>query len=216
MEQYECMDDPRAVVSGSAAATAIVWVWWLVDPTAPASPGWPAVASALLAANVPFTLASPRAKRVLVGALHRWLLNPAVRALFRIGVVPFGFALLETVGRRSASPRRVPVGNGLDGRVFWVIAEHGVRSGYVRNLIANPRVRVRVRCGLRFVWHNGTATVMFHDDPLARQREICRWHPLRALNAVAVRTLGTDLLTVRIVLDTTPSAAGPRTLDSSG
>lgn len=201
MEQYDCMDSPRAVVSGSAAAAAIVWVWWLLDPTAPASPGWPAVSSALLAANVPFTLARPRAKRALVGAVQRWLLNPAVRALFRIGFVPFGFALLETVGRRSGTARRVPVGNGLDGDVFWVIAEHGLRSGYVRNLIANPRARVRVRHGLRFVWHTGIATVLSDDDPLARQRKICRWHPLRALNAVAVRTLGTDLLTVRIVLD---------------
>ncbi|MGH3394543.1 MAG: hypothetical protein ACRDPO_07615 [Streptosporangiaceae bacterium] len=40
------------------------------------------------------------------------------------------------------------------------------------------------------------------DDPLARQRRIIAWHPLRALNAINVRVLGADLLTVHVRLDT--------------
>jgi hypothetical protein len=36
------------------------------------------------------------------------------------------------------------VGNGLDGDVFWLVSEHGRQGGYVKNLIANPRVRVKV------------------------------------------------------------------------
>jgi hypothetical protein len=39
------------------------------------------------------------------------------------------------------------------------------------------------------------------EDPLARQRRIIAWHPLRALNAVNVRVLGADLLTVHVQLN---------------
>ena len=42
---------------------------------------------------------------------------------------------------------------------------------------------------------------MEDDDPYARQRSLSRWHPLRALNAAVVRVMGTDLLTVRVDLE---------------
>ncbi|MBD0322937.1 MAG: nitroreductase family deazaflavin-dependent oxidoreductase, partial [Aldersonia sp.] len=190
----------RAVVTGSVAAIGLGWCWWLLDPTAPATPVWPATLTVLLVANVPLTLAHPTGKRALVVTFQRWVLNPLVRILFRIGFVPFGYALLETVGRRSGSPRQVPIGNGLDGEVFWVIAEHGTAAGYVRNLVAEPRVRVKYRQGLRFRWRAGTARVLPDDDALHRQRRICRWRPLRSLNAIMVRTLGTEPTTVRIDL----------------
>ncbi len=35
----------------------------------------------------------------LVRALQRYVLNPPVKLLFGLGVVPLGYALLETVGR---------------------------------------------------------------------------------------------------------------------
>lgn len=190
-----------AVITGSVAAIVLTWAWWFLDPTAPASPFWTWVTTAVLAANIPLTMRFPGIKRAAVVTFQAWLLNPAVRLLFRIGFVPFGYALMETTGRRSGQPRRVPVGNGLDGEVFWVIAEYGHAAGYVRNIAADPHVRVQLRQGWRFVWRTGTATILTDDDPLARQRRICRWRPLRTLNAIVVRTLGTDLLTVRIDLD---------------
>ena len=55
-----------------------------------------------------------------------------------------GTAILETVGRRSGQPRRTPVTDGLDGDTFWIVAEHGRGAAYVRNIEANPRVRVRI------------------------------------------------------------------------
>jgi hypothetical protein len=45
------------------------------------------------------------------------------------------------------------------------------------------------------------ATVRPDDDPLARQRQIIARHPLRALNAINVRVLGVDLLTVHVQLN---------------
>jgi hypothetical protein len=70
----------------------------------------------------------------------------------------------------------------------------------VRNIQQDPSVRVRLRVGLRYRWVPGFATVLPDDDPLARQRRIIRWHPLRAFNAINVRVLGADLLTVHVRL----------------
>jgi deazaflavin-dependent oxidoreductase (nitroreductase family) len=129
-------------------------------------------------------------KRQLATAFAKYGVNPWVRLALATGLVR-GWALLETIGRKTGEPRRTPVGNGLEGDTFWIVSEHGRRAGYVRNIMANPRVRVRI--GRR--WRTGTAHLMPDDDPRERQRS------MRKVNAAVVRTLGTDLLTVRIDLD---------------
>jgi deazaflavin-dependent oxidoreductase (nitroreductase family) len=137
----------------------------------------------------------------LIRFVQKYLANPPIKLALRAGIAPPGYVLLETVGRKTGRPRQVPVGNGLVGRTFWIVAEHGRRAGYVRNIRRNPHVRVKVRRGLRYEWLPGTATVLEHDDPRERQRLLSRGHPLRRLNAASVRAMGTDLLTVRIDLD---------------
>jgi len=62
------------------------------------------------------------------------LLNPVMVRLLEAGLVPRGWALLETTGRSSGVPRRVPVGDGLRGERFWIVAEHGRHADYVRNM----------------------------------------------------------------------------------
>jgi deazaflavin-dependent oxidoreductase (nitroreductase family) len=133
--------------------------------------------------------------------LHQYVLNPPINLLFRIGVIPPGYAVLETIGRRSGQPRQTPVGDGLLGETFWIVAEHGTSAAYVRNLQANPRVRVQVRSGLRTVWRSGTAQLLPDDDPRERQRTLAAtsWH--RRRNAAVVRVLSTEMATVRIDLD---------------
>ena len=131
-------------------------------------------------------------KRRLTTALARYLVNPVVRRLVALGLASRWWTILETIGRKSGEPRRTPIGNGLDGDTFWIVAEHGRRAGYVRNIQANPRVRVKA--GDR--WRSGTAHLMPDDDPRERIRKI----GLR-LNGAIVRAVGTDLLTVRIDLD---------------
>jgi deazaflavin-dependent oxidoreductase (nitroreductase family) len=140
-------------------------------------------------------------KRRIVHVFQKYLFNPPVKLLFRLGIAPPGYAFLETTGRRSGRPRRTPVGDGREGDTFWIVSEHGRRSGYVRNLEADPHVRVQVREGLRMRWRLGTAHVLEDDDPRERQRTLQRGHPMRALNAAAVRGMGTGLLTVRIDLE---------------
>ncbi|HKP91865.1 MAG TPA: nitroreductase/quinone reductase family protein [Thermoleophilaceae bacterium] len=123
------------------------------------------------------------------------LVNPVVRFALEHGLAPPSVALLETIGRRSGEPRRTPVGNGLRGDVFWIVTEHGRRAAYVRNIEANPRVRVKVGRN----WREGTAQVLPDDDPYERMRTLGR-----ALNDSMVRLVGTEHLTIRVDLDTGP------------
>ncbi|WP_154674328.1 nitroreductase/quinone reductase family protein [Nakamurella lactea] len=189
---------PRGLIAGTLVALAITWALFLLAPGG--GPTLPIVQTAVYLTLFVITVCSRRAKILLARTFQRWLLSPAVRTLLAVGLNPLGLALLETTGRTSGRPRRVPVGNGRTGDDFWIIAEHGLRAGYVRNIRADPRVRVRVRIGFRYRWLTGVATVLPDDDPLARQRRIIRGHPLRAFNAMNVRVLGADLVTVRIRL----------------
>jgi deazaflavin-dependent oxidoreductase (nitroreductase family) len=140
-------------------------------------------------------------KHRVVHFLQKYLFNPPIKVLFAIGLVPPGYALLETIGRKTGKPRRTPVGNGLVGGQFWVVAEHGQKASYVRNIVGNPSVRLKLREGLRARWHTGTAHLLSDDDPRERQQWLANQLPSSTSNAAAVRFFGTQLLTVRIDLD---------------
>jgi deazaflavin-dependent oxidoreductase (nitroreductase family) len=138
------------------------------------------------------------------------VVNPLVRALVVRGLGPPTYALLETTGRRSGRPRWVPVANGLQGETFWLIAALGERAQYVRNLEADPRVRVkarpaRLRDGLRMNWRTGVAHPMPDDDPYQRHRQLGRGRPGYRLDGILLRRLaareGRSMLTVRIDLE---------------
>jgi deazaflavin-dependent oxidoreductase (nitroreductase family) len=140
-------------------------------------------------------------KHEIVRTLQKYVLNPPIKLLFAMGVAPPGYALLETVGRKTGKPRRTPVGDGRVGGQFWIVTEHGRKAGYVRNIEQNPRVRVKLREGWLARWRSGTARVLADDDPRERQQWLARQLPASAANAAAVRFFGTELLTVRIDLD---------------
>jgi deazaflavin-dependent oxidoreductase (nitroreductase family) len=191
---------PRGLIAGTLVATALVWGLYAIS-----SGG--SLLSALVQSGIYLgllllTTCSRRAKVLLVRTLQRCTINPLMRLLLAVGINPLGVAILETRGHASGKTRRVPVGNGRKGDSFWIIAEHGTRAGYVRNIQHDPHVRVRLRIGLRYRWVPGIATVCPNDDPLARQRHIIAWYPPRALNAINVRVLGADLLTVHVQLGT--------------
>ena len=125
-------------------------------------------------------------KRRIVTSFQKWILNPITKPL--AGVLP-GLVLLETKGRRSGRPRRTPMGGHLEGDTLWIVAEHGRRANYVRNLEADPKVRVRVRRQ----WRTGTAYALADDDPRKRLR--------LSPNDLMIRLVATDLMTVRVDLD---------------
>ena len=122
----------------------------------------------------------------------KYLLNPVVKGAARAGLPLPGIAIIETTGRKSGRPRRTPVGKAVEGGTLWVVAEHGRRAAWVRNIEADPRVRVRL--GRR--WRTATAHPLPDDDPRERQRRM----PNKA-NSAVVRVMQTDLLTVRFDLD---------------
>ena len=127
------------------------------------------------------------------------VLNPVVRAAVRLGLPLPIVVILETRGRKSGQPRQIPVGKALDGDTLWIVAEHGRKASYVRNLEADPHVRVRV--GRR--WRAGVATILDDDDWRERQRRLPN-----KVNSAMVRAVGTEHVTVRVDLD--PASGAPR------
>ena len=119
-----------------------------------------------------------------ITTLQKLIANPINRRL------PFQ-TLLETTGRKSGLPRRTPLGGRRVGQEFWLVSEYGEKSQYVRNIQADPRVRVRIKGR----WHQGTAHLLPEDDARARLRSLPR------MNSAAVRAVGTNLLTVRVDLE---------------
>ncbi len=136
-------------------------------------------------------------KRRLASGTAKYVINPVVRGLFRLGLPAPGTAILETTGRKSGQPRRNPVTNGLDDGVFWIVAEHGRRASYVRNIEANPHVRLRIGRG----WREGTARLVPDDDPRERLRYIASRRPITRVHTTTVRIMQTDLLTIRVELN---------------
>ena len=107
--------------------------------------------------------------------------NPLMR------LMPFQ-TLLETTGRKSGEPRRTPLDGSRVGDQFWFVSEFGDKSQYVKNIQADPQVRVR----LKGKWHSGTAHLVPEDDPHERLRSLPKF------NSFGVRTFGTNLLTIRV------------------
>jgi deazaflavin-dependent oxidoreductase (nitroreductase family) len=128
-------------------------------------------------------MAVSRRQRI-INTVQRYVANPLMRN------VPIQ-TVLETTGRSSGLPRRTPLGGRKDGAQFWLVSEFGTNSQYVKNIQANPKVRVRVRGQ----WHTGTAHLLPDDDARARLRSLPK------LNSAAVRMVGSDLLTIRVDLD---------------
>jgi deazaflavin-dependent oxidoreductase (nitroreductase family) len=122
-------------------------------------------------------------KRQFVHRVQRLVVNPIGRQL--------PVTMLETIGRKSGQPRRTPIGGKLVDNQFWLVSEHGGHSDYVHNIKADPAVRVRIGGQ----WRSGVAHLLPDDDPWVRLRSLPR------LNSAGVRTMGTELLTIRIDLD---------------
>lgn len=149
---------------------------------------WIAVAVALVAfwyVVVPLfeRLAPPGAVRT-----YQRLTTPFLRPM--AGLVP-GYGVVETTGRRTGRRRRTPVGGRREGDTFWFVAGIGRSTRYVRNIEANPRVRVK----LRGRWHPGTARLCPEDDWRRRRFRVNK------MNGVFLWIAGGQGMTVRVDLD---------------
>jgi len=92
-----------------------------------------------------------RKRRVALGVWR--VINPLVKPM--AGIAPW-WVILETTGRRSGEPRRVPLARGpVEGNTVWLIAAHGEHATFARNIAADPRVRLKI--GRR--WREGRASL---------------------------------------------------------
>jgi deazaflavin-dependent oxidoreductase (nitroreductase family) len=130
--------------------------------------------------------ARERRRRAIAMAVWR-VFNPAAR--WAAHFAPW-WVVLETTGRRSGQPRRVPLARGpVDGRTAWLIAVHGTNASLAHNIAANPRVRLK----LRGRWYDGTARLVpLNSETLARFNLYARLGP---------RAVGIESMFIRIDLD---------------
>lgn len=120
--------------------------------------------------------------------IGRYVFNPAIRGLSKLGVRTTLATKLETVGRKTGQLRRVPVSAQFDTGGAWVICQHGRRSGWGSNIAADPTVRIRQ--GDR--WRTGVAEFRPDDDVIARAGGFGR------LGSRVVKALETTPVSVRI------------------
>jgi deazaflavin-dependent oxidoreductase (nitroreductase family) len=140
------------------------------------------------------------ARRRRLDRLQRSLINPLDKLAFVLRIPPPGDALLETTGRRTGRPRVTPVCDGTEGDTFWIVAQHGRSADYVRNIEANPHVRVKGSLP-RTGWRTGTAHILDDDDPAERVRILSRGNRWRRLCLQTSAAIATHPLTVRVDLD---------------
>lgn len=119
-------------------------------------------------------------------ALVFWrIVNPIVLR-FGAGRAPW-WVILETTGRRSGRAIHTPLARGpLSDATLWLISVHGAHANFVKNLLTEPRVRVKHRGR----WRPGRASV----EPLDPKR-------LTEFNVYArmgPRTFGVDPALVRV------------------
>jgi deazaflavin-dependent oxidoreductase (nitroreductase family) len=82
--------------------------------------------------------------------------------------LPEQFLYLTTIGRKSGQPREIEIWFTEHAGRYYIIAEHGSRANWVRNVTTNPEVQVRI-AGHNFA---ATARVLIdnYDVEMARQR----------------------------------------------
>jgi deazaflavin-dependent oxidoreductase (nitroreductase family) len=73
------------------------------------------------------------------------------------------WVLLETTGRSSGLPRHTPLARGpRDGGTLWLIAVHGRRADWVRNIEVTALVRIKMSGR----WHAGHASIRPYDTEM--------------------------------------------------
>jgi len=102
------------------------------------------------------------------------VVEPAVRAgLGSPRLVPTGFIVLETTGRKSGQLRRSPLAATRLGDYVIVSTFRGGRSQWVRNLAVQPRARYwlggRARDARAFVMHEGKRFCVPKSLPVGMQ-----------------------------------------------
>jgi len=97
---------------------------------------------------------------------------------------------LQTIGRRTGRPRTIEIWFATDGRRVYLLAGGRERAHWVRNIAADPRVRLRI--GGRTVAGRARAIEGEANEPIARRLLAGKyqdWSPGRPLSSWAATAL---------------------------
>lgn len=83
----------------------------------------------------------------LVGSRRRGRALSALQLPFFLVLPPAGFGVLTTTGRRTGRQRRTCVRVIRSGDKAYLVAIGGARTGWLKNIRADPNVRLRIRDG---------------------------------------------------------------------
>ena len=118
----------------------------------------------------PFTT-SPQGGRFLSALQVPWFTS----------MPPKGFGVLTTVGRKTGQPRRTCVRAVRVGSTAYLAAIRGPAAGWLRNLLAQPKVRLRIRGGT----YSGQARELPPGELEVAQEAYCATlHPLDRIEYV--------------------------------
>jgi deazaflavin-dependent oxidoreductase (nitroreductase family) len=132
-------------------------------------------------------------RRALSRAFWR-VVNPLTR--WAAGLLPW-WVLIETTGCKTGRRRRTPLATGpRDSEEMLLMSAHGRQAGWVRNIAADPRVRLRHHGR----WRPATATIEPLTDDLVR-----RFNRYARLGG---RLMGIDPVLVRIRYGPAARASG--------
>jgi deazaflavin-dependent oxidoreductase (nitroreductase family) len=122
----------------------------------------------------------------IVTRFSRSGVNPVMRALFRLPILFYRVGLgrwvgkqillLTTTGRKTGKLRVTALGYGYDGATdtYQVMTGWGGKTDWLRNALANPRIRVWV--GAR--QFDGSAELIPQVQAMAMMRQVARLNPL--------------------------------------
>lgn len=85
-----------------------------------------------------------------------------------------------------------------DGGTVWLVAEQGLQADYVRNIAAQPRVRIKIGRS----WHAGRAVPLPEDDAWSRHTLVAQGNGwLGRADGIFFKVTASSPVTVRVDLD---------------
>jgi len=85
------------------------------------------------------------------------------------------FLYLTTTGRRTGNPHEIEIWFGMNGRSVYILAGGREKSDTVRNIMADPRVTVRL--GQQTFAGTGRVLGAGEEDALARRLLLAKYEP---------------------------------------
>mgnify|MGYP001264640407 CR=1 FL=1 len=92
------------------------------------------------------------------------------------GLAGLDYCYLTTTGRRTGLPREIEIWFGGDGGTLYLLSGGGDRAHWVRNILADPRVMVRVG-EHTFAARGRVVEPGSEEDSLARDLLVAKYRP---------------------------------------